>query len=200
MKVIDEFMQDLSEDNTDLLLLLRETASMVAYYHNLLKHMELDTLTGLSGSNKYHKTLGTLKNNTEGIGVIYFDVNDLKYYNDNRGHKAGDLLLQKAAESIMFIANKDIQVFRVGGDEFVALTTNHTMDDLEKVLEKWRDNLAVLNTRNDDIHCSIAVGFAVGNKGDDINSILKLADERMYKNKQLIKSQKKKTDNCLFSK
>ena len=194
MKVIDEFIHDLSEDNTDLLLLLRETASMVAYYRNLLKHMELDTLTGLSGSNKYHQVLGTLKNNTEGIGVIYFDVNDLKYYNDNKGHKAGDILLQKAAESIMFISGKDIQVFRIGGDEFVALTKNHTMKDLERVMEKWHDKLFELNNRDDDIHCSIAVGMAVGNEGDNINDLLKLADERMYKDKKHIKSQK--ADNC----
>ena len=190
MEAIDKFKQELSEENEDLLLLLRETVGMVTYYKQLLKHMELDTLTGLSGSNKYHKYIGTLKNNATGVGAINFDVNDLKYYNDNKGHKAGDILLQKAAESLMHIEGRDVKVFRVGGDEFVAITLNHTEKDIEDLLDKWRSYLVELNSRDDGITCSISVGYKLGSDGDTMDDILKQADEHMYKDKKRIKAEK----------
>ena len=193
MKAFDEFIQEISEDNNELLLLLRETVGMVTYYRKLLTIMELDTLTGLSGSNKYHNYLGTFKNNAAGVGVLFFDVNDLKYYNDNKGHKAGDILLQKAAESLVHLIDWDVRAFRIGGDEFAVITTNRDESDLEALLEKWRFYLAELNQRDDGITCSVSVGFALGSDGDTMDDIIKLADERMYENKKKIKAERGET-------
>ena len=190
MKASQEFIKDISDDNKDLLLLLKETAGMVSYYRKLLEKMELDALTGLSGSSKFHDCIGSFNNNAEGVGVIYFDVNDLKYYNDNMGHKAGDMLLQKSAESLIFISGGDIRAFRTGGDEFVVITVNQSLDDIRDLVDKWRNNLDELNSRDDGIFCSISVGFALGCKDDLMDDILKSADELMYQDKLRIKAAK----------
>ncbi|MCL2633674.1 MAG: GGDEF domain-containing protein [Oscillospiraceae bacterium] len=190
MNVAEEFLAELGSDSEDVLFLLKETAGLVEYYKRLLERFELDTLTGLPGSNKYHSFIAELKNRASTVGIIFYDVNDLKYYNDNKGHHAGDLLLQKAAESLMNISGGNIHSFRLGGDEFVTIITNCTEQDIDAVMVKWREGLAVLNSADDGIHCSISAGTAYGSQDYSVEDVLKIADERMYANKVEMKAAK----------
>ena len=187
MRAIDEFFQDASDNKEELMQLLKEAMMRIAYYHRVLKSYELDALTGLPGSNKFKETTAGIGGNAAGVGVVFFDVNSLKFYNDTMGHKAGDTLLQKAAESILHITSRTVKAYRIGGDEFVALAMGSDENGMEMLLQKWREKLAELNTSDDGIHCSIAVGTAIGAEGDKIGDILRLADERMYADKKRIK-------------
>ena len=188
MRAAEEFLQETSSNVEDLLLLLKETGKLVAYYRKLLEHYELDALTGLPGSNKFHDFIDGIENRAAGVGIVFFDVNGLKYYNDTKGHQAGDLLIQKASESLLHITGKNTTTFRVGGDEFVAVITGCNENVLDAVLTKWREKLAVLNASGDGIHCSIAAGAAIGADGDNISDVLKLADKRMYDEKKRMKA------------
>lgn len=190
MKAIEQLMDEFSSESKDVLLLLRETAGMVKYYQRMLERFELDALTGLPGNVKFGDTIKFVKEKASSVGVIFFDVNDLKHYNDNIGHDAGDLLLQKAAESIHLICKPDVQGFRIGGDEFVVIMINCKESDIDAVLSQWRENLNELNSRNDGIHCSIAVGAAFGEGEYVFGDVLKQADERMYADKRRIKEAK----------
>ena len=183
-------MQEASGNNGDLLSLLREAVGLVAYYRRLLERFELDALTGLPGSNKFRDFTANLGSRAAGVGVVFFDVNDLKFYNDTKGHQAGDLLLQKASESILHIAGENAHAFRLGGDEFVVVLTDCKESDIEALLAKWREKLAELNLAADGIHCSIAVGWAYSAGENTFSDILKLADERMYAEKKRMKSAK----------
>jgi len=187
MKAIEEFLQDASDNKEELILLLKEAVVRVAYYQRLLKSYELDALTGLPGSNKFKEATAEIGGNAAGVGVAFFDVNGLKFYNDTMGHQAGDTLLQKASESILHITAKNVKAYRIGGDEFVTLAMGSDENGMEMILQKWREKLAELNTSDDGIHCSIAVGTAIGAEGDKIGDILRLADERMYADKKRIK-------------
>jgi GGDEF domain-containing protein len=211
MTAIEEFLKELGSDSEskDALLLIRAMSDNISYYKRLLERFELDSLTGLPGSNKYHEFKAALGNSpAESVGVIVFDVNDLKYYNDNLGHQAGDLLLQKAADSFHFICNrngcrtscrravdserfdyvcKNIRVFRTGGDEFVAIVTDCAEKDLDGILAEWRGRLSELNAADDGITCTIAWGAAFGAGEYRLGDILQLADERMYAEKRRMK-------------
>lgn len=188
MKAAEEFLQEASGDSEDMLLLLKDALGLVSYYRHLLEHYELDTLTGLSGANKFKDMMAGIGDKAAGMGVIFFDVNDLKYYNDNKGHQAGDLLLQKAAESILVMSGRNTHSFRIGGDEFVVIINQCTESEVEALLLKWREKLAKLNTRDDGIQCNIAAGYAIAGEGDNISDTLKLADERMYTEKKKMKA------------
>jgi len=188
MKAAEEFLNEISNDNEEMLLLLKEAMGLVNYYRRLLERFELDALTGLPGSNKFHDFVADLGDSGAGVGVVFFDVNGLKHYNDTKGHQAGNLLLQKASESIMHIVGAHVHAFRVGGDEFVVLTTGYNEIDIDALLAKWREKVTELNSINDGIHCSIATGVAIGAAGDKISDILKLADERMYAEKRRMKN------------
>ncbi|MCL2088496.1 MAG: GGDEF domain-containing protein [Oscillospiraceae bacterium] len=183
MKASEEFLQELGRGGAETLELISEMAEMVAYYRRMLERLELDSLTGLPGSNKFREFTAGIESFAESVGVIFFDVNGLKECNDTKGHHAGDLLLQKAAESFHALTDENIRAFRIGGDEFVVVITNREAIVVEQTLAKWREILSELNAANDGIYCSVAAGAAFGSGEYEIGSILKLADERMYAEK-----------------
>jgi diguanylate cyclase (GGDEF)-like protein len=187
MAAIDELMKDMSKDSKDVLLLVRELASTVTFYQNLLSKFELDALTGLPGSNKYMDRKADIEKHSANLGVIAFDVNDLKYYNDTKGHQAGDRLLQKAAESFHAITSRQIEVFRTGGDEFVGIIWNCAEGDIDSAVASWQKKLAELNAVDDGIRCTIAWGAAFGTGEYKYEDVLAQADERMYAEKLRMK-------------
>lgn len=181
-------LDDLVNNREEVLLLIREAIGQVAYYRRLLERYEVDTLTGLPGSNKYHEFIAGIETCAASVGVIFFDVNGLKFYNDTKGHQAGNLLLQKAAESILQITGENIHAFRIGGDEFVVVVTDCAESDLDKIIAKWHGRLEELNKVDDGIHCSVAVGAAFGSGDYKADDVIKLADGRMYTNKRDMKA------------
>jgi diguanylate cyclase (GGDEF)-like protein len=190
VSVAKEFLAELNSNSEDVLFLLKEAADSVKYYRRLLERFELDALTGLPGANKYHDFVGDLKNRAVTVGIIFYDVNDLKYYNDNKGHSAGDRLLQKAAESLSMISGGNVHSYRLGGDEFVTIITNCKEHDIDEIMTKWRAGLEKLNQADDGIHCSISAGSSFGGEGYNPDEVLKIADERMYANKVEMKAAK----------
>jgi len=190
MAAVEELLREMSEDGKDTLLLIRELSGFVAYYRRVLERLELDALTGLPGNNKCVDFKAGLEDRSPSVGVVMFDVNDLKYYNDSMGHQAGDRLLQKAAESFHAIADafSNARVFRTGGDEFVAIITDCAESDIDAVVAAWQAKLAELNTADDGIRCTVAYGTAFGARPYKLADVTALADERMYAKKREMKS------------
>lgn len=176
-----------AELGDESLLLIRETAAMVAFYRRLLERYELDALTGLPGSNRFRDYTKDIESRADSVGVVFFDINNLKAVNDTQGHAAGDLLIQKTAESIMQVPGKNLSAFRVGGDEFVIIIANCAEDDIAGLIDIWKTKLAELNKKDDGIICSVSVGSAYGTGRYRIGDVLKLADERMYEEKRRMK-------------
>ncbi|WP_448553663.1 EAL domain-containing protein [Thalassotalea montiporae] len=82
-----------------------------------------DLLTGLPNRNmlnlQLHKLVASLHRSSEGIGVLFLDLDDFKKVNDSHGHGEGDRLLEEAANRIRTSINKADLACRFGGDEFV---------------------------------------------------------------------------------
>ena len=186
MAAVDELLNELSDEGKSALLLMRE---MSDYYRRLLKKLELDSLTGLPGSNKYHELIAELTAHPpKSLGFIVFDLNDLKYHNDTMGHHAGDLLLQRAAESFHAVTGDGVKIFRTGGDEFVAVLPGCTRDGMDAVVAKWQEALNELNASGGStIRCTIAHGTAFGEGEYALAEVMKFADERMYSDKRKMK-------------
>lgn len=116
--------------------------------------------------------------------IIQMDVDHLKRTNDNLGHAAGDELIKGAASSIFNTFKKYGTVYRVGGDEFVAvLRVSHDnlialMNNLEKTLDLWKGK---------KVHeLRISCGYA--EKRDypeaDFATLARIADDNMYEVKR----------------
>lgn len=147
----------------------------------LKKLSSIDMLTGVLNRNEMNNTIDALRksedNSIKGIGIVFADLNGLKRVNDKDGHAAGDLLLKNAAIALQnaFVGDS---IFRAGGDEFMILLSFTTED---AIIEKC--NKAKTLSRHYD-NLSFAIGYCYQSDSSDITSALKLADERMYEDKE----------------
>ncbi len=150
----------------------------------LIYENEHDHLTGLFNKGKYLDLIETQYPNLKSIAIFNFDVNNLKTMNDKFGHEAGDKLIIKAADSIRKVTNNNVHGYRMGGDEFLMVACNVTKDEADKLMKRWADELARLNTLQDDIDCVMAVGMTYGEGNYDLFKLIAEADELMYEDKK----------------
>ncbi len=78
-----------------------------------------DLLTNLGNRRSYYNRAASLSPE-QNIGIVFCDMNTLKYTNDHFGHDAGDQLIKNYAALMVTHFRKD-DVFRISGDEFVAI-------------------------------------------------------------------------------
>jgi diguanylate cyclase (GGDEF)-like protein len=107
------------------------------------------------------------------------DVNGLKTTNDTQGHPAGDDLLRDVAATLKDLGDDKLEVYRVGGDEFMVIATDTDKEDFAKLKEILVNNCERPNRAH----------FAVGAcHSDDVDgSIIKAmqtADATMYEVKE----------------
>lgn len=115
------------------------------------------------------------------ISIIMADLNNLKLINDSIGHHEGDRLIKKTAEILKKSCRQEDIVARWGGDEFVVLLPNTSLQVSETIVERI-DNKA--NQNNLKFGLSIAIGLACKeNIGKDFLHTLDKAESRMYTNK-----------------
>ncbi|MCR5090436.1 MAG: GGDEF domain-containing protein [Oscillospiraceae bacterium] len=133
-----------------------------------------DALTGLKNRRAYGECLSAVAPDAR-VTAVFCDVNSLKTVNDTLGHEAGDRMIQKMADILKEIFTDD-EVFRISGDEFVAVLQNK---DEKSVSEK----LDTLKRRISDNDRIAAVGFRTG-EGANIMQLIQQAEQMMYADKR----------------
>lgn len=145
-----------------------------------------DALTGIENRHAYYEKIGTYKEEEpqKNLVILSMDVNGLKRVNDTQGHAAGDAYIQCAAEIIKGSFEKYGNVYRTGGDEFMAVLFCEDQEKahLEEILHK---SIAASESEWAKV-ISIAVGIAGWNDNRELSffELEKLADRRMYENKR----------------
>lgn len=144
-----------------------------------------DSLTGLYNRMFFEDELKRIdiKENLP-MSIIYGDVNGLKMTNDIFGHEIGDKLLKKSAEIMKKVCRETDIIARVGGDEFTILLPNTEQSDAEKIIKRIKSEFS--NEKIIAIKASISLGCDTKiSTEQDIESIIKNAEEKMYKQKTL---------------
>ena len=103
---------------------------------NLVRYSYFDSLTGTRnrrGLEEFEKTSGRVYP----YGFLMCDINGLKYENDTYGHEAGDMLITDVAKALTDVFG-DTNVFRIGGDEFVAYSFVPTEEEFETKVKRVR--------------------------------------------------------------
>lgn len=156
-----------------------------------------DGLTGIGNRTAFQECLVELeteKHETDGIGIIMFDVNDLKYVNDHMGHQAGDDMLVCSADMIKSALEPEQGTcYRIGGDEFAVVVSG---EDVQRHCEQGllRFDLAMKeynDVPNQPFRISVASGYAVYDETGAEEKLMDLyqqADRKMYENKKKMKS------------
>lgn len=111
-------------------------------------------------------------------GFVMCDINGLKTVNDNQGHEAGDALIKGVCQSLVDTFGK-MNVFRMGGDEFVVVSHVKSEGELEAKVNLARKFIEMEKR-------SASIGYVFCENGNIPYEEVKIeADKRMYQEKQL---------------
>lgn len=138
----------------------------------------MDEMTGLYNKNRLLALLDEKVYDSQNIAVIYWDVNRLKYVNDNFGHIAGDRLIIKVAEAIRSSARKEDAAFRYVGDEFVMIINDGTVEIVQEILKRWESAIGKA-AEGCNFPVSASVGYAIGER-KYLEDVIAAADKNMY--------------------
>lgn len=159
-----------------------------------------DQLTGLYNRRFFEEQLTRVdKEKNLPLTIVMADVNGLKLVNDSFGHATGDELLKKVAQIMEKGFRKDHIIARLSGDEFVVLLPKTGIMETEKIIKNVKALASVGKVGTVDI--SISFGYqTMDNKEENIQDILKKAEDYMYK-KKLFEgpSMRGKTINTIIS-
>ena len=165
----------------------KKLQSYIAYVH---EQAYTDSMTGVGNKTAYLDRVKGLndeiKNGSADFAVAVFDINGLKKTNDFFGHECGDMIITDAAALISRVFSKE-QVYRIGGDEFIALLGPTTEEEIAKRFEQLEQEIAHFNAVEKEyaMVLSFSHGAAVYNpgSGEEFKDVFRRADEAMYRNK-----------------
>jgi diguanylate cyclase (GGDEF)-like protein/PAS domain S-box-containing protein len=120
--------------------------------------------------------------------VAFVDMDNLKKVNDNFGHEKGDEFILKMVEIFKSSVRDTDSIMRIGGDEFVIIFPESTIQDVEHIFkERILKRIDEYNSKsNFNVPLGLSYGLAEYNDFEsdfDIEEILKIADTKMYKMK-----------------
>jgi diguanylate cyclase (GGDEF)-like protein/PAS domain S-box-containing protein len=118
------------------------------------------------------------------LAVFFLDLDGFKAVNDELGHQVGDVTLIRVARAIESVVRPADTVARFGGDEFVIVTEEVAAHANAEALVK-RLEAAVGDVAAGSLGLEASVGVALGGPDDTAESVLRRADEAMYRRKHL---------------
>ena len=153
----------------------------------------LDKHTGLPNKSRCEEMLNSSQPLDDQTACLMFDLNNLKKINDALGHQAGDQMISGFAH----LLRKAVPIYdfvgRYGGDEFVAILTNVSPEDVQRFLEKLKRMTEEYNRSGTQLLPVIPLSYAAGyahSANVEISTmpaLLRLADYDMYQNKTAMK-------------
>ena len=152
---------------------------VILYYLFLYMHMsKVDTLTHMMNRQCFYYDS---KHEFDRInGVTSIDMNELKWINDTKGHKAGDSALKAVAACINADIGAHKKTYRIGGDEFVVFYYGYSEKNIVTDIEIMKEKLS-------ETPYTCAFGYSMKESGDTMKTLLGRADAEMYRNKAEIK-------------
>lgn len=168
----------------------------------LKKNSVTDLLTGLYNRQGFGKCICDVFTSEKEedkkvlFTILYMDLDNFKYCNDNFGHEAGDAVLVAFSRMLENIVEEKGFIIRYGGDEFLIVLPNENMDKgiemaeaifsnlkhnkgFKKVLETIKGNEVNIAEEN-RVTCSIGIASGDASNRADIANILKKADDALY--------------------
>ena len=162
------------------------------HLRDLSHRASVDALTGVGNRHAFNERIDIMLTKTQHytrpFGLVVVDLNRFKYINDTQGHEAGDQVLVSVASRLCHRVRTSDSVFRFGGDEFVVLLDGWLPGaPTERLLNGIREDISQPHELSDGTYtfCSASIGLsACPRDGDTADALLRVADTRMYSDKQ----------------
>lgn len=167
-------IETIFNDNADVYLINSTVAVTALEYYLFLytEQTQIDSLTGIFNRETLFLDIDRMGRSI--TGIIEFDMNGLKYLNDNFGHAEGDKGLKTITDIAKKAAKKDMYLYRVGGDEFAILAVNCTEEDIKETINQFTEEL-----KKTPYYCSVGYAYR-GNKNKSFADLNKEAEKKMY--------------------
>jgi c-di-GMP phosphodiesterase len=169
----------------------KKNKELLHSYNKLENASNTDSLTGIYNRKKFEEYSSLILNDAKrykhSFSLVLIDLNKFKPINDTYGHDVGDAVLIFFSRTILENIRETDYLFRIGGDEFILLLNNTSFEEaqiiIKKVEQKLEENLFI----QESIQIQIGASFGIvqyTQSDDTIDSLIKIADQRMYENKK----------------
>lgn len=142
-----------------------------------------DKLTGVYNRHRLDETLEEATRQAERygdrFGVIILDIDHFKPINDRFGHRTGDTVLREVVDALRENGRQTDTLGRWGGEEFLIVTPHADRDTLIAFAEKLRRTIE--SRRFSEVgHVTTSVGASLYHEGDNLDTLVKRADDALY--------------------
>lgn len=151
----------------------------------------MDELTGLNNRRGFSilaaKQIKNADRYKHGLTLIYIDLDNMKWINDNLGHKEGDLALMDISNIFKKSFRSSDIIGRLGGDEFAGLVVDSRGTTSDMILTRMQESINELNSQKTrSYNLSISFGaISYDNENPcSLNELLERGDKAMYAHKQ----------------
>lgn len=165
----------------------------IQLYNRVKKEARTDALTCINNRRTIMKVLNSefsrYKRKPSPLSVALFDLDNFKAVNDTMGHLAGDEFLKKIADIINAGIRNSDYIGRFGGDEFIAVFPETTIENAVQVVERIREQLHVFCNEYDQSiigkPLSVSVGVACATESmKNSDELIHCADTALYEAKE----------------
>ncbi|QOR68361.1 diguanylate cyclase [Cytobacillus suaedae] len=142
----------------------------------------------------YEQLHSELVRNKKTFSIVMIDIDHFKEVNDTYGHLVGDQMLKAFATFLKNNSRTGDSVIRYGGEEFVLLLPDLSLEESKRVTERLIIELGkiTINTLEGELTCTFSAGIVeVNSTGKSIEEWLVLADNALYDAKESGRSQVK---------
>ena len=174
--------------------LFKQSAELEELNRRLLQQSRTDALTQVGNRLKLREDLETICERVEryqhSYSVIMCDIDCFKAYNDSQGHLAGDEVLRAVATILANTCRGGDQVYRYGGEEFLVLVPEQSLDNGAAAAERYRSAVEELgiphiaNTAKGIVTISAGVASLSPSDIKSVDAWLNEADAALYRAKQ----------------
>lgn len=174
----------------ELICRVNNTIENMENINKIANFANKDFLTGLFNRRYFYDDmqgyLASLEENPMPYAVAVIDVDGLKNINDKYGQDNGDKILKLLAKKLIDDTKSSDIAARFGGGEFCVLLKNVSQEDAVKFFVGLRAAIAAnpINIKNESVKISVSIGVTFGKSDYNVDEILELADEALYKAKQ----------------
>ena len=161
--------------------------TLTDYLKSLIRRSGFD-VAGVHDKKSLEEKLLQLQNadDTLDVGVMMFDMNNLKMINDTYGHEEGDVFIQTFASYLTRILTEDSFLARFGGDEFVIIVAPEHYQELNRIIQEIKDIfMKPWFLKDSDYYCTMSMGVVeFPDNGEVVHELIKKADIAMYESKK----------------
>jgi len=177
--------RQLAEAHTEL---ERRANELETLHAQLQEQAERDPLTGVHNRRYLARALERLTHERAAgqLSLAVLDVDHFKTINDRFGHAAGDEVLIRIARLLCDHLRESDSIIRSGGEEFIILMPRTAAQAATACCERIRRavNTEAWSSVADGLNVTTSLGVATTDSPDDLEAVIRLADERLYEAKR----------------